>query len=836
MRLAATSAHGSLPAGDLWCKSRGLKRAHIPAQFTSVAGVIPVDTPICEICHNGAKYPTTGATGVGGTLLTVEVAPFGSSSQGLRALRATYAVGGAAVVAVFGILGGSSATPFAAPEHSEVTRTVSVATTAGEAQPLTVLLMGDSYTAGNGARDDAGAPAYYGPDGCMRSTQTWGEQYTRILESDGYAFTLLNRACSAASTDAILNDHYMKDTRVISYPQPETADARRGDQFYVDWAATDPRCTPAPATEEYFVSTVQRVAQMDGSADVSVACERWLPAQSAALNRDVDLVLMTVGGNDVHFPDIVRECLIMANADGCEPAIASARAYVRDDFAGDLLAVFEEIDRNTEGHAKVGYAAYPGLEVSNDLRITSVGASGVSTYPVAQELTSLTREGLEAQRAAVAQANARFGAGFVTLMDGVPQLFRGHEPDARPGLANPDRWLYEFLETTVRDEWYHLKPEGQKRLATYAATFGDFGASDDSGAARDLALVFDDGEDSRSAAQSALADPGLWEGARVAIVEQRVADDGVRLERRVIAPAADPADALTALRAPSTSPWLPAPSVQLQARWNATAQVIFIGDAALSMVDQTQVWSGSEQGRMVSVDAREVDAERLTQALKDVATAPHAWAGGPYVTAGTELEFTAQGSFGSGSLIYAWDLNGDGVFETEAAGPHLRVDSDEVEPGWVSVRVAGPTGTASVTSAWVVAAPHAGKSLTPCLTSDAAGGARSQSGRGGCRPDLGTPAGPDSAEIPAVAPQAARMVGSANTEAPQPGGATSADGRLLAALTMFPLYVDERVAASSGARVRRATRRGDEGRGRPRELVRREKALREFLAECGALR
>jgi len=737
---------------------------------------------------------------------------------------------------------------------------MSVATAPDGAQPLTVLLMGDSYTAGNGARDDAGEPTYYGPERCMRSTNTWGEQYANIMENQGYAVTLLNRACSAADTGAILSDRNMKDSRVISYPETEPADAPRDDQFYIDWAATNPRCTPVPASEEYFVSTVNRVAQPDGSTDVSVACERWLLAQSAALNRDVDLVLMTVGGNDVHFPTIVRECLIMANADGCEQAIAEARAYARDDFAGDVLAVFEEIHSKTQGHTKVGYAAYPGLEVSDDLRITSVGASGVSVYPVSQELAALAKEGLDAQRQAAAQANEQFGAGFVTLMDDVPQMFRGHEPDARPGFANPDRWMYEFLETTERDEWYHLKPEGQQRIALYAATFGDFGATGDSAPARDVALVFDERDDSQFAAESALAQPGLWRGAQVAVVEQRVADDGVHLERRVIAQASDPADALAAVRATATSPWLPAPSVQLQARWNAAAQSIFIGDAALSMAGQVQVWSGSQQGRSVSVDAREVDVaspvaplvydanasepgqkpsamrERLYATLEDVAKAPHAWAGGPYVTEGTELVLTAHGSFGSGNLTYAWDLNGDGVFETEAAGPQLRVDSGVVEPGWVGVRVAEPGGSASAASAWVETTPQAVKPSTPCITSDAGVAARSSSGRGGCRPDFAAPAGPDSEGIRVGEVPVARIAGSADREARDAGGATSDEGRLLAALAVVPLLVDERVATSSRVRVRRPTRRGDEGRDRPRELVRRERALRGLLAGCGVSR
>jgi len=768
-------------------------------------------------------------------------------------LRAIYAVGGATVVALFGFLGGSPASIWSAPSpsasiHTETTSAVSPTAVSGAAQPLTVLLMGDSYTAGNGARDDAGAPAYYGPEHCMRSANTWGEQYARIMENNGYAITLLNRACSAATTKTILNDRYMKDTRVISYPEPELADARRDDHFYVDWASSHSRCAPAPATEEYFVSTVNRVAPPDGAANVTVACERWLPAQSAALNRDVDLVLMTVGGNDARFPDIVRECLIVAEVGACQEAVDTARQYVRDDYADDLLTVFGDISRTTEGHAKVGYAAYPGLEVSRDLRVTSVGTSGVSVYPVAQELAALAQEGLAAQRSAVSQANAQFGDGFVTLMDEVPELFRGHEPDARPGFANPGRWMYEFLETTERDEWYHLRPEGQSRFARYAATFGDFGASDNNGRARDLALVIDQSDGSRSASESALADSRLWRGAQVSVVEQRIADDGVHFERRVIASAGDPADVLTALRATSTVPWLPARSVRLQARWNATVQSVFVGDAAFAVPDDVQLWSGGDDGRPVFVDSRHVDVshqssqlpstvrESLAAALTDTATAPHAWAGGPYVTAGTELHLTARGSFGSGDLTYAWDLNGDGIFETDAPDAHLQADPGEVKQGWVSVRVATPGGTVSVASAWVSAVPQGADASTPCINADGGGVAHSQSGQRGCWPDLTAPAGPDSEGIPVDPAPSVSIAGNAGIHATDAVAAMNDDGRMLAALTLLPLYVEERVVTSSGARVRRSSLPGQDGRGRPRELVRREKALRGLLVDSRAAR
>ncbi|MCB2412773.1 hypothetical protein LGT39_07935 [Demequina sp. TTPB684] len=769
-------------------------------------------------------------------------------------MRAIYAVGGAAVVAVLGIFGGSAAWSSSDPENL-VSAMVAAASAPEEAArtaevtPLTVLLLGDSYTAGNGARDESGRPVYYGPERCMRSTGTWGEQYARTMAQEGYAVTLLNRACSAATTGAIIADRSMRDTRVVSYPEPELADVPRTDAFYQEWAAAEARCIPSPGTEEYFAFAVNRAPQPDGSMRVSVACERWLPAQTDALNRDVDLVLMTAGGNDVHFPNIARECLILANPGTCEAAIDEAHSYVREQFADDLLSVFEHIEEKSEGQSKVAYAAYPGLEVSDDLRITSVGLTGVASYPVAEHLAALSREGLEAQREAVAQANARFGDGFVTLMEGVPELFSGHEPDARPSVANPDRWMYEFLETTERDEWYHLKPEGHRALADYAATYGDFGAADDSPPARDVAIVFDQTPGARAAVESALRDSALWLGSRIHVVEERVADDGVKHERRVLAQSSAPAEALAAMKHSSAEAWRAAGSVRIPSRWNAAAQMVHVGDVAMESQAVDAWWTDGGQGLVPSVHAQRVDASqppdvvsaRVKEALATAAQAPHAWAGGVYVAAGERLHLNAQGSYalgsrGGGRLDYAWDLDGDGFFEVETPEARLTVDTGVVEPGWVSVRVTTDSGETSVASAWVAMPPPPVSASTPCVTSDAGAVGQSQSGRRGCRPETGLMAGPASQAVPNAKEPSLRVVGGAARGEALGDGAVEAGDHPLVALTMLSVSMDERVTASYGARARRGSRVNDQGRGRPSELVRRERALRALTSDFGALR
>ncbi|NYI41938.1 SGNH/GDSL hydrolase family protein [Demequina lutea] len=755
-------------------------------------------------------------------------------------MRASIAVGGVALIAALAFTGVWTATSAqAAPSDATVNGPQALVDAQGP-QPLTVVLMGDSYTAGNGARA-AGDPSYYGPDRCMRSTNTWGEQYARILGSQGYAVTLMNRACSASTSDAVLNPRNMKDSRVIAYPQPEDESAPRADQFYTSWAASNPRCSPTPATEEYFVTHVVKTPIGDGTDHVSVVCDRWLAPQVDALNPDVDLVLLTLGGNDAHFPDIVRACLIMADAKGCDAALQTALDYVNNKYSDDLIKVLTTIEQRTDGHAKIAFLAYPGLEVNSDLSITSVQSSGVTTYPVSAKLSALEAAGIAAQRSAIDAVNGVLGDGTVTFVDSVPALFKGHEPDARGGIANPNRWMYEVFETTTRDEWYHLKPEGQSQIAHLVASYGTFGAVDDNGVARDVALIVGDDAVARAAAESALSDAAVWNGAQVSVIEQRRADDGVHLLRRVVAAGTHPEKALDALRASARTDWVPAEDVRLPARWNATAQAVYVGDASVGPGDLAQVWTGAAEGRVVTVDTHvvtlptsadtfaQVDAAtadvrgQLVEALALADRAPHAWAGGPYVAAGRDVQLTASGSVGAGDLTYSWDLNGDGVFETASDGPTLTVQAGQVKTGWVRVRVSVPGGESSIARAWVSAGSEATVEQVTCIGQDGVGAAGGASARSGCGTSDGFTTGWDVVqESPSPIPA---------HEQGDSAGAASHD-RTLAALTLVPLFADERVTMLRGARSSAPTKARDCARRRPRQLVARERGLAALLSEC----
>ena len=64
--------------------------------------------------------------------------------------------------------------------------------------PLRVVLLGDSYSAGNGADN------YWGPSGCYRSSRNWAEKYLDTVRATR-SVTFVNRACSGGVLDDLSN-------------------------------------------------------------------------------------------------------------------------------------------------------------------------------------------------------------------------------------------------------------------------------------------------------------------------------------------------------------------------------------------------------------------------------------------------------------------------------------------------------------------------------------------------------------------------------------------------------------------------------------------------------
>lgn len=234
-----------------------------------------------------------------------------------------------------------------------VTVAVGVATDASAAPAhLEIVAFGDSYTAGNGAG------SYFRPDtGCHRSGVAYAELLAARLRTGGARVAVRNVACSGA----------------------RIADLTRS------------------------------VATRDGTV---------LPAQldqvPAAVARRADLVLLSVGGNDLGFADVVRCLLELPVATGCDPFLAGRRAAIPGVTRATRAALLA-VGRRLPG-ARVVLVGYPSL-VQPACAMSARNAV----------IDAGQRDVEAAQAALVAGLPGRFR--FVSLR----RTFSGHGPCAQPG-------------------------------------------------------------------------------------------------------------------------------------------------------------------------------------------------------------------------------------------------------------------------------------------------------------------------------------------------------------------------------------------------------------------
>ncbi|WP_131769767.1 SdrD B-like domain-containing protein [Candidatus Protofrankia californiensis] len=377
---------------------------------------------------------------------------------------------------------------------------------------LSIVQLGDSYSAGNGA----GAGTYDtgdGPRGCHRSAVNWGERYAQWLRDErGYDVTYVNRACSGAATDDLLNPH-KADQR--SYWTPLRAGETGNDPAVLGRLRQD--CSAGFGPEES--AEIGPVNVTYGIA--SAVCTRVIASQINAVGADTDLVLLTIGGNDVRFADIVLRCFAFGipKALGIPAGdIAECERLTRR-ATGDLTLVqtrlvtlLTRLHQRMPAGGRVVLLTYPYLSSRKHYPPPGIHLPpgtqttfGDTTFDPSAAVRTLGDRGDAIQITAADTVNQSFGftgasdpaahtcspdtlpvdsadtpGRFVTVVDTVKCHFAGHEPDPAIGQRNPDRWMNEFLDgflTLDQSLIYHPNSEGHRQLANLLKPFGDFGAS-----------------------------------------------------------------------------------------------------------------------------------------------------------------------------------------------------------------------------------------------------------------------------------------------------------------------------------------------------------------------
>ncbi|SPT55043.1 Lipase precursor [Actinomyces bovis] len=201
------------------------------------------------------------------------------------------------------------------------------------------------------------------------------------------------------------------------------------------------------------------------------------PSQISQLPEDTNVVMFTVGGNDVKFAEIVSQCFALGIRDpkSCRNNVEAAQkglSVVRD----KTEQILNKIDARLPDGAQVILVGYPRLATDRKYILNEWGQS----YDAGTNVRALSDQSRQVQSDLVRQWNASHPGLKVTYIDGVVNAFDGHEPDPSAFSRNPHRWINEFLETNGRQgpdgttisessyeqmHWYHPNLIGHAQIA-----------------------------------------------------------------------------------------------------------------------------------------------------------------------------------------------------------------------------------------------------------------------------------------------------------------------------------------------------------------------------------
>lgn len=251
------------------------------------------------------------------------------------------------------------------------------ATAATVAKPTEhILVMGDSYSAGNGA----GSYIAGSPKTCYRSSKNYGQVFATTIQKPPYnqPAVVTNVACSGAVSADI--------TTVSQYPN--------------------------------------------------------VAKQISSVTTSYDTIFLTIGGNDVDFGDIVKNCLISKTNDGtkCNTFLGGAENLIANGTIATRIKGVLAAIRTKDIGAEIVLLGYPFLEGSSTYTLTA--GNGV-VVQVGKRLHALQVAANTLEQSVVTGLNSvNSGTPFVFVS--VQQLFNGPPfHGLYAAKVNPNRWMVQ---------------------------------------------------------------------------------------------------------------------------------------------------------------------------------------------------------------------------------------------------------------------------------------------------------------------------------------------------------------------------------------------------------
>lgn len=308
---------------------------------------------------------------------------------------------------------------------------------------LSVVQLGDSFSAGNGAG------SYYGAAWCERSAKNWGQRFVESASSLGIDVTYVNRACSGGVLEDIfapgtVEEQYLRITRGNSEDDVRSRLER------------EDACSLKSSDD--IIGVEHQINRLGGSSYFTYRCKLTLRPQADSVDKGTDLVLMTMGGNNAKFADIILSCFVpvglpqygVGSGNDCKANIEWADANlsgVMKDVEGNIERLLSE-KMSGNPSSQVVLMSYPLLSLDKPHLVKTDSGQ----YDASAAVRGLGMKAVEHQKQLVQRLNVKY-LGRVKLVEQTPAAFAGHEPDPsfnnwwKGEIANPQRWLNEFLET-----------------------------------------------------------------------------------------------------------------------------------------------------------------------------------------------------------------------------------------------------------------------------------------------------------------------------------------------------------------------------------------------------
>lgn len=267
-----------------------------------------------------------------------------------------------------------------------------------------------------------------------------------------------------------LGDSYTAGNGAGAYYGP--GDARRSHNNYaskyVDWLNTQPNLNVRYNSYAWSGNETKDV----------------LNNQISQVSTDTNLVMLTIGGNDVNFQNIVRYCFVVGSraSSDCRDYVNAANRAIPT-VKSQTQKIIKALSDKLGPQAEIILVGYPHLSTDTDYSLCDYTflCWGSYSYDAAKGVRDLGNAANAMQASLVSDWNKQSGVAKVYHAGNVSAAFKGHEPEPHAGWNNLNTWVNEFWQTegiqnplysetkwsTSWDKmnWYHPNITGHAQVA-----------------------------------------------------------------------------------------------------------------------------------------------------------------------------------------------------------------------------------------------------------------------------------------------------------------------------------------------------------------------------------